>query len=300
MTVQPDGVSLIEFFKNANRSTSFHELAHHMFRVIYELSGRKSVDPQLIEDVDTILREAGVTREEFESDNAEVRKAARTRVHEFFAEGFEVYISEGKAPSKELRGVFRRLRAWMLEVYHDVVQALGIELSDEMRGVYDRLLAMPEEIDAETTVRELAVEEAALKEEIQRYEAEMREREAQERISAEGREEWATLEIPESAMEDVDGWLSELESYETGRAARAKVRKTLEYIREEGGLNFDRLVHLMGDEAAGELRKKLGNFYFTSRKALSEGRGLPLDVLAEALGMDENVCKTHLPRITAT
>ena len=80
-----DGVSLIEFFKNANRSSSFHELAHHMFRVIYELSDRDGVDPQLIEDVNTILREAGVTREEFDSDNAEVRKAAKTRVHEFFA-----------------------------------------------------------------------------------------------------------------------------------------------------------------------------------------------------------------------
>ena len=149
-----------------------------------------------------------------------------------------------------------------------------------MRGVYDRLLAIPEEIDAETTIRELAIEEAALKEEIQRYEAEMREREAQEHISVEGGEEWATLEIPEDATEAVDGWLSELESYETGRAARAEVRKTLEHIRKDGGLDFDRLVHLMGDEAAGKLRKKLGNFYFTSKKALSEGRGLPLDVLA--------------------
>ena len=176
LTVQPDGVSLIEFFRSANRSTSFHELAHHMFRMIYELSGRDGVDPQLIEDVNTILREAGVTREEFDSDDAKVRKAARTKAHEFFARGFEVYISEGKAPSKRLRGVFRRLRAWMIEVYHDVVQALGIELSDEMRGVYDRLLAMPEEIDAETTIRELAVEEAALKEEIQRHEQEARER----------------------------------------------------------------------------------------------------------------------------
>ena len=86
----------------------------------------------------------------------------------------------------------------------------------------------------------------------------------------------------------VNGWLRELKSYEIGRAARAEVRKTLEYIQEEGGLNFNRLVHLMGNEAAGELRKKLGNFYFTSKKAFEEGRGLPLDVLAEALGMDEN------------
>lgn len=172
LTVQSDGVSLIEFFESANRSTSFHELAHHMFRMIYALSGRDGVDPQLAEDVDTILREAGVTREEFDADT----DGARTKAHEFFARGFEVYISEGKAPSKGLRGVFRRLRAWMIEVYRDVVQALGIELSDEMRGVYDRLLAMPEEIDAETTIQELAVEEAALKEEIQRHEQEARER----------------------------------------------------------------------------------------------------------------------------
>ena len=168
----PDGTSVIEFFETANKSTSFHELAHHMFRMIYELSGRDGVDPQLAEDVDTILREAGVTREEFDADT----DGARTKAHEFFARGFEVYISEGKAPSKGLRGVFRRLRAWMIEVYHDVVQALGIELSDEMRSVYDRLLAMPEEIDAETTIRELAVEEAALREEIQRHEQEARER----------------------------------------------------------------------------------------------------------------------------
>ena len=59
LTVQSDGMSLIEFFESANKSTSFHELAHHMFRMIYELSGREGVDPQLIEDVNTILREAG-------------------------------------------------------------------------------------------------------------------------------------------------------------------------------------------------------------------------------------------------
>ena len=29
----------------------------------------------------------------------------------------------------------------------------------------------------------------------------------------------------------MDGWLSELESYEIGRAARTEVRKTLDYMR---------------------------------------------------------------------
>ena len=137
LTVQPDGVSLIEFFESANRSTSFHELAHHMFRMIYALSGRDGVDPQLAEDVDTILREAGVTREEFDADT----DGAKTKAHEFFARGFETYLSEGKAPTARLRDAFRRIRNWMIKVYNDTAKALGIKLSGEMRGVYDRLFA---------------------------------------------------------------------------------------------------------------------------------------------------------------
>ena len=177
LTVQSDGMSLIDFFENANRSTSFHELAHHVFRMLDELSRIEGADPQLRADVDEVLRHAGVTREDFDSEDADVRRQARTQAHEYFAQGFETYIAEGKAPSRALRGVFRRLRAWMIEVYHDVVQALGIELSPEVRDIYARLLATPEEITAETTVQELAVENAAIKEEIKRYQAELRERE---------------------------------------------------------------------------------------------------------------------------
>ena len=45
LTVQPDGMSLIDFFESANRSTSFHELAHHVFRMLDELSRVEGADP---------------------------------------------------------------------------------------------------------------------------------------------------------------------------------------------------------------------------------------------------------------
>ena len=133
----PDGTSVIEFFETANKSTSFHEFGHHVLNKMVEFSGMEGVDPQLAEDVKTILEEAGVTREAFDADT----DGARTRAHEFFARGFETYLSEGKAPTARLRDAFRRIRNWMIEVYNDTAKALGIKLSDEMRGVYDRLFA---------------------------------------------------------------------------------------------------------------------------------------------------------------
>lgn len=133
----PDGTSVIEFFETANKSTSFHEFGHHVLNKMVEFSGMEGVDPQLAEDVKTILEEAGVSREAFDADT----DGARTTAHEFFARGFETYLSEGKAPTARLRDAFRRIRNWMIEVYNDTAKALGIKLSDEMRGVYNRLFA---------------------------------------------------------------------------------------------------------------------------------------------------------------
>jgi hypothetical protein len=64
--------------------------------------------------------------------------------HEQFARGFEAYLMEGKAPSAELRTAFSRFKAWLTELYKDI--SLRVTLTDEVRGVFDRLLATEEEI----------------------------------------------------------------------------------------------------------------------------------------------------------
>lgn len=70
---------------------------------------------------------------------------AKRPYHEQLARGFEAYLFEGKAPTPELQGLFQRFRAWMLAVYRSL-SALNVELSDEVRGVFDRMLASTEQI----------------------------------------------------------------------------------------------------------------------------------------------------------
>ncbi|MDO8670912.1 MAG: hypothetical protein Q7O66_05710, partial [Dehalococcoidia bacterium] len=63
--------------------------------------------------------------------------------------GIEAYLKEGKAPSTALRRVFASIRAWLVAVYDALKQGrLDAELSPEIRGVFDRLLATDQEIDA--------------------------------------------------------------------------------------------------------------------------------------------------------
>lgn len=76
----------------------------------------------------------------------------KRKYHERFAESMEQYLLEGKAPSVELQPLFRKFRAWMLNVYKSLKQFVsmhpesGIVLSDEIRQVFDRMVASAEQI----------------------------------------------------------------------------------------------------------------------------------------------------------
>lgn len=75
--------------------------------------------------------------------------------HEQFARGFEAYLFEGKAPNAELQNLFQRFRAWLVNVYKSI-KALNVELSPEIRGVFDRLLATDETIKQAEAMRAMA------------------------------------------------------------------------------------------------------------------------------------------------
>jgi hypothetical protein len=63
---------------------------------------------------------------------------------EKFAKGFEAYVREGKAPSWRLREVFQRLREWLVRIYKTVAR-LNVKLTDDVRAVFDRLVAKESE-----------------------------------------------------------------------------------------------------------------------------------------------------------
>nr|HPR46123.1 hypothetical protein [Ottowia sp.] len=70
----------------------------------------------------------------------------RREHHERFARGFETWLHEGTAPSLKLQDLFARFRAWLARVYRDI-KGLDVELSDEVRAVFSRMLATQEHID---------------------------------------------------------------------------------------------------------------------------------------------------------
>lgn len=74
------------------------------------------------------------------------QKTLTREQHEKFAKGYEAYLMEGVAPKEELRTAFQRFSRWLTKLYGEV-RNLGVELTPEIRGVFDRMLASQEEID---------------------------------------------------------------------------------------------------------------------------------------------------------
>lgn len=148
--------SIITLLKGADLSTFLHESGHFFLEVQFDLASRiggenamfgaESATPgeqTIMRDTQALLDWFGVqTIDEWFNLPMEQKRS----YHEQFARGFEAYLFEGKAPSIELQGMFQRFRAWLLRVYKDL-KALRVELTDEVRGVMDRMLATTEQID---------------------------------------------------------------------------------------------------------------------------------------------------------
>lgn len=120
-TFLEDGRTIIRAFHGADVSTMVHELAH-VFRK--DLSG---------EHLNTIESWLGV------EDGKWTREA-----EESFANGFELYLQDGKAPSAELETVFAKFARWISEIYR-VFRRSDVNIPQEARAVYDSLLTRMDE-----------------------------------------------------------------------------------------------------------------------------------------------------------
>lgn len=132
-----DRAMQISLFKGADLSTFLHESGHFFLEVYRDLAAAKDAAPQIRSDLDALLKWFGVES----ADQIGVDQ------HEQFARGFEAYLGEGKAPTPELQSVFSQFKQWILGVYRSL-RNLDVELTDDVRGVFDRMLASQEEIEA--------------------------------------------------------------------------------------------------------------------------------------------------------
>lgn len=144
--------SVITLLKAANLSTFLHESGHFFLEVNADIASREDAPAEIVQDMQTILNWFGV-------ENIATWRAMdieqKREYHEKFARGFEAYLFEGKAPNQELQGLFQRFRSWLVNVYKQL-SSLNVELDEEIRGVFDRMLASSESIKEAEQARSFA------------------------------------------------------------------------------------------------------------------------------------------------
>lgn len=156
----------IALLQDANLSTFLHEAGHYFFESDIQLAGEIAQEAklfgydnltegekQILADVSALFTWHGIQGDihtqlaAWAAMDFEERRA----YHERTAESFERYLLEGKAPSIELQSYFQTFRAWLLNVYRSLKDFLARhpeagKLNDEVRGVFDRMLATNEQI----------------------------------------------------------------------------------------------------------------------------------------------------------
>ena len=128
---------MVRLTQAANKTTFMHESAHIFLEIYAALEGENAI---IAEEMKAIRKWLKVkdgqpfTREH----------------HEMFAESFETYLMEGRAPSSELRDAFRSFRAWFVEVWRSLrgKKAALPNLEPEAREIFDKMLATKDEVEA--------------------------------------------------------------------------------------------------------------------------------------------------------
>ncbi|MDR2882038.1 MAG: plasmid mobilization relaxosome protein MobC [Azoarcus sp.] len=136
-----DDQAIIHLFREANSSTLPHEFSHLWLEEMRRDALRPDAPESLRRDMATIHEWLGVP------DGEELER----HHHEQFAQGFETYLKEGRAPSIALAQVFEAFKQWLSRLFHTANEA-GVPINDAMRTVFDRMLASDAEIQATVTV----------------------------------------------------------------------------------------------------------------------------------------------------
>ena len=137
---------LITLNESADLSTFLHESGHFFLEVLADLASQADTPQQIKDDMAATLKWFGVP--DLATWNGYTLDQKRP-YHERWAESFEQYLFEGKAPNPELQPLFRRFRSWLVNVYKSLMQFMrgrNLNMNDEVRQVFDRLVATDEQI----------------------------------------------------------------------------------------------------------------------------------------------------------
>ena len=130
--------STITLTKSADASTFVHETAHDWLEQFRRDAAHPRAPTQLRADWETIKHWLGGPADVLNASTAEELSVA-TCQHEYFARGFEQYLREGNAPTRNLSEVFTQHKRWLTEIYPKESD-LNVKLTPEIRVVFGRML----------------------------------------------------------------------------------------------------------------------------------------------------------------
>lgn len=179
--------NVIELFDGANESTVIHEGAHMFLSMLENMSQMSEENvatyfngdtakaraalKSMRDDLSTIRSWAAfsedhlseykgtILEKEFTKYAEDIRAgkdgAVERWMQERFARGFEKYLMEGSAPTKEMQGVFRRFKKWLTDIYKTAKSLGNVELTPEIKDIFDRMISTEAEINAWAAQRKL-------------------------------------------------------------------------------------------------------------------------------------------------
>ena len=156
----------ITLFKNANLSTIIHESGHFWREMIRKYAAMDGASEQLKSYSETLENwlESEWTKhnevvvqpdgsftlfyngEAIQAGFSSREAAIEVAKHECFARAIEKYFMTAEAPSFGLRKIFSTFKRWLLGVYKDAKE-LNVDITPEVKDVFDRLLASDGEIE---------------------------------------------------------------------------------------------------------------------------------------------------------
>lgn len=228
--------NIIGLVKGADMSTFMHETMHLYMHDLAQLKA----DGMLNDDMKTVFD----TLVDFAGGNLD--KAA----HEKIAKSFEKYLLEGKAPTSKLANAFAKFRGWLTAIYQTIT-FLDAEINDDIRHVFDRLLASATEISEaqallqnKTSLAELLNESAEVKGEFKKL-----------------TEKAKTTALDRQVNTAMKAWKQSVGGV---NAVRIEVKKQVESqqdyvavdeIKAAGGLDIDEVEDRIGEDGVSALQR---------------------------------------------
>ena len=274
--------TIISLFDSADNSTFLHETGHFFLQVMQDVAESAEASEAIKADWVKVLKYLGV------KSGADIG----TKEHELWAESFEQYLFNGKAPTIEMQGPFRKFKEWLKNIYTQAT-GLGIDITPEISEVFDRLLGTKEEIrlaqQQETVLAQFETPDVLNIDETtwQKYQASV---EAARQEAEDDLDHKKLLEVTRQGKQDYKDKLEAMKIEVTKEAEAMPVYKAMHFLRTGEDITskepLDGMPHIQFDTKSLKDTfgpKILGQLPRGPKMHTSEG-GVHHEIIAETFG----------------